>query len=110
MKTLSIDNQESSNKLFAFLDARRKSYAASTHYSDAERVRAEQIKLGLEMVYSTNAPVQMTFRKKFITIKVESPRVRDRKTLALLESDYDKEGVVKVVTNCGILYRIPKKV
>ena len=108
MKTLTIDKQESSNKLFAFLDARRKSYAASTHYSEAERTRAERMKLGLEMVYSTKTPVMVTYRNKFISIKLDSPKVRDRQTLKLLEQDYDKAGIVKVETNCGILYRIPK--
>lgn len=108
MKTLTIDNQEASNKLFAFMDARRKSYAASTHYTEKERVRAERMKLGLEMVYSTRIPIEVTYRNKFIAIKLDSPKVRDRQTLKLLEADYDKAGIVKVESNCGVIYRIPK--
>ena len=51
----------------------------------------------------------ITYRKKFITIKLDQARIKDRKTLALLEKDYTVEGgITKVVTDQGVTYRIAR--
>jgi len=95
---------------FAFAasrDARMRATAMWSHYTEAEKVRAERIKLGLEMVYSAKA-IYVNPRAKFIAIKIDKPTVRDRKNLVLLEQDYDKINVKKVVSEQGITYRIPK--
>lgn len=88
-------------------DASMKSYAASTSYTEAEKVTAERVKLGLEMVYSAKA-VYITYRKKFVSIKLDQARVRDRVNLKFLEAEYETKGYVKAVTDQGITYRIPK--
>ena len=88
-------------------DAKMKSYAASTFYTEKEKVTAERVKLGLEYVYSAKG-VYITFRKKFISIKLDNPRVRDRVNLKLLEQEYESKGYVKASTEQGITYRIPK--
>lgn len=88
-------------------NARMRATAMWSHYTEAERVRAERMKLGLEMVYSAKG-VYINPRNKYITIKIDNPTVKDRKNLALLEQDYDKLGVKKVVTAQGVIYRIPK--
>ena len=88
-------------------DARMRAVAMWSHYTQAERVRAERIKLGLEMVYYAKG-IYINPRGKFIAIKVDNATVRDRKNLALLESDYEKAGIAKVVTAQGVTYRIPK--
>ena len=92
----------------AAIDARMKATALWSHYSDAEKVRAERMKLGLEMCYSTNEPIYVSPRKKFISITVRGSKVRDRKNLALLEQDYAALGITKVLTDQAIIYRIPK--
>ena len=89
-------------------DARMRAAAMWSHYTEAERVRAERMKLALELCYSARA-FYINPRGKFITIKIENPRVKDRANLALLESDYEREGVAKVVTAQAVIYRIPKK-
>ena len=88
-------------------DARMRAVAMWSNYTQAEQVRAERIKLGLEMVYNAKG-VYLNPRLKFIAIKVDQPQVRDRKNLALLEKDYEVLGITKVVTEQGITYRIPK--
>ena len=88
-------------------DARMRAVAMWSNYTQAEQVRAERIKLGLEMVYNAKG-VYLNPRLKFIAIKVDQPQVRDRKNLALLEKDYEVLGITKVVTKQGITYRIPK--
>jgi hypothetical protein len=88
-------------------DASMRAVAMWSHYTDKERVRAERMKLGLEMVYHAKA-IHINPRGKFIAVKVDQPQVRDRKMLALLEKDYELLSITKVVTEQGITYRIPK--
>ena len=109
MQALALDAKEATNKFAAYRDARVRSYAASTHYTDAEKVVAERIKLCLELVYRARE-VYVTFRKGFIAIKLDAASVRDRKGLEIVERDIAERGVVKVVTAQGITYRIPKRV
>ena len=88
-------------------DASMKSYAASTSYTEAEKVTAERVKLGLEMVYSAKG-VYLTYRKKFISIKLDGARVRDRINLKFLEAEYETKGYTKSSSAQGIIYHIPK--
>jgi len=92
---------------YAARDACMRSFANATLYTEAEKNRAERMRMGLTLVYA-GKEFHIEYRKKFISLKIDRPVVRDRKTLALLESDYDLLGVVKRVTNQGITYRIPK--
>jgi hypothetical protein len=108
MNATELDTKAAPFAWVAARDAAMKSYAASTLYTEAQKVRAERMKLGLEMVYSARSAF-ITYRKKFVTIKLDQARVRDRKTLALLEQDYTAQGdVTKVVTDQGITYRIAR--
>ena len=89
-------------------DAAIKSYVASTNYTDEQKLRAERVKLGLELVYNNRA-VRINYRAKWITLKVEGASVRDRRSLALLEADYVAQGITKRVNLEGdILYKILK--
>ena len=90
---------------FAERDARLQSAVNSSLFTDAQKLRAERVKLGLELVYSAEK-VYIEFRKKFISIKVNKPNVRDRKGLALLEVSYTAEGFEKCKTAQGVTYRI----
>jgi hypothetical protein len=108
MKEKELDTQSAGYYAYAAArDARMKAVAMWSHYTEAERTRAERIKLGLEMVYYAKG-IYVNPRGKFIAIKVDNATVRDRKNLALLESDYEKAGITKVVTQQGVTYRIPK--
>jgi hypothetical protein len=88
-------------------DASMRAIAMWSHYTDRERVRAERMKIGLEMVYNAKG-IYVNPRGKFIAVKVDKPQVRDRKNLALLEKDYELLGITKVLTEQGVTYRIPK--
>ena len=88
-------------------DASMRAIAMWSHYTDQERVRAERMKIGLELVYNAKG-IYLNPRGKFIAVKIDQPQVRDRKTLALLEQDYELLGITKVLTKQGVTYRIPK--
>ena len=90
---------------FAERDARMRSAVNSSLFSDSQKLRAERVKLALELVYNSDF-IKIEFRKKFISVKVQKPRVKDRKTLDLLEQDYKHEGYTKVLTAQGFTYRI----
>ena len=107
MKT--AESEVNSAGKFAFAaarDARIKSYAESTHFTEKEKIRAERMKLILDLCYYTTG-VHINFRKKFVAIKVEAAEQRDRKLLNELESAWEKEGITKHTTAQGIIYRIP---
>lgn len=107
MKAQELDTKPAGFYAYAAArDARMKAVAMWSHYTEAERTRAERMKLGLEMVYS--GTVYLSPRGKFIAVKVDKAQVRDRKTLALLEGDYEKAGITKAVSPQGVTYRIPK--
>jgi hypothetical protein len=109
MQTKDLDTKNAGFYAFAAArDARMRAAAMWSHYTPAERAKAERIKLGLEMCYSAKG-FYINPRSKFITIKVDNPTVRDRANLALLEQDYAAQGITKIVTAQGVSYRIPKK-
>ena len=108
MQTTELDTKNAGFYAYAAArDARMRATAMWSHYTEAEKVRAERIRLGLEMVYSAKA-IYVNPRAKFIAIKIDSPTVRDRKNLVLLEQDYDKLSIKKAVSAQGVTYRIPK--
>lgn len=107
MQTLTIDANEAVNKFFAYNDARTRSAAASTHYDYSQKVQADRMKFALELVYGFK-DIYVTFRKKFIAIKIDNARVRNKADLLELEEQWTTSGVVKVVTPQGVTYRIPK--
>jgi hypothetical protein len=108
MKAQELDTKSAGYYAYAAMrDASMRAIAMWSHYTAQERVRAERIKIGLEMVYNAKG-IHINPRGKFIAIKVDQPRVRDRKNLALLEQDYELLAITKVVTEQGVTYRIPK--
>lgn len=108
MKQKELDTVDAGYFAFAAArNARMRATAMWSHYTDAERVRAERMKLGLELCYSAKG-FYINPRNKFIAIKIDNPVVKDRKNLNLLEKDYEAEGITKVLTKQGITYRIAK--
>ena len=102
-----LDTQSAPNRWWAARDASIKSYDQSTTYSEQQKVAAEAMRLGLDLVYA-NKGIHINYRQKFITVKVDGAQVRDRRELALLEQDYEQRGYRKAVTNQGVIYRIPR--
>jgi len=109
MQTKELDTKNAGFYAFAAAqNARMRAAAMWSHYTQAQRIQAERIKLGLELCYSAKG-FYINPRNKFITIKIDNPTVRDRKNLAILEADYAKQGITKIATAQGISYRIAKK-
>jgi hypothetical protein len=90
---------------FAARDARMKSLVNASRFSDSQKLKAERMKLALELVYACEE-VSITNCKKWIRVKVHKANIRDKKQLALLEKDWTKEGITKVSTNQGVIYHV----
>ena len=91
----------------AALNARMTSLVNSSHFSDAQKLQAERMRLAIDLVYASRG-VHVNYRKTQITIKVDQPRVRDRAMLAMLEQDWTGAGVTKRVSDQGVNYRIAR--
>ena len=107
MQNKDLDTQASPVKWFAARDARMKSYAQSTSYTEQAKLRAERMRGALELCYIHNE-VHINYRQRFIAIKVDGAEVRRKKDLALLEADWAKEGIIKRTSAQGVIYRIPR--
>ena len=92
---------------FAARDASMNHAINASRFTDAQKLKAEQVKLALELVYSCEK-VDITNNKTFIRVKVFKGTVRDRKNLRLLEADWAKEGIEKKFTPQGIIYSVAK--
>jgi hypothetical protein len=108
MKAETLDTQRAPNAWYAIKDARMQNIAYQSTYSQAQQVAADRMAMVMPMLYNTKG-VHINYRKKFIAIKLEEPVIKDRKGLKLLEADYVKAGIIKKISEQGIVYRIPRK-
>lgn len=109
MQTRELETQNAGYFAYAAArDAAQRSYAASTYYTEKQKIAAERMRLALEMLYSARA-FHINYRDRFVAIKLDQPTVRDRKNLAQFEAEWSAAGIVKRTTAQGIIYRIPKK-
>jgi hypothetical protein len=99
-----LDREKAPFAWVAVQDARMRSLANASLYTDAQKLKAERIKLALELVYKTKG-AYINYRKKFIVIKLDDATVVDKKGLKFLEDGWD-DTVVKVPTPQGIIYRV----
>ena len=93
----------------AMQDAAMRNHKNASRYSDAKKVRAERLKQILALIYSAK-DIHVNFRQQFIAVKVEQGRLRDeqaRKDLAVLEKDWEVEGITRLNTKQGFIMRIP---
>lgn len=107
MKVQALDNQESPSKFAAAYDARMRNIAVGSTYSQKEKTRADRMKFALELCFNFKE-IHINYRQKFIAVKVDNAVVKNRKDLALLESDWEKEGIVKRTSAQGVIYHIPR--
>jgi hypothetical protein len=108
MLTLALDTKEAANKFFALQDRRMRNHVNKTLYTLAQHIRAERMKLALELCVRGTV-YEVSYGKRSASVKVQDGAfVADRKTLALLEQDWAKEGIYKKVTAQGFQYHIPR--
>ena len=92
--------------VYSGMDAMRRSSNNASRYLTAQKTEAARVQQGLSLCY-TQRPIYVTYRTKFIAVKVTG-QVRDRAMLRSLEEEYAQRGYTKVNTPQGVIYRIPK--
>ena len=109
MKAATIGNDDAKEfKWYAARDARMRSIAAESSYGPAQQMAAVRMKMALEMCYKCKE-VYLTYRKKFIALKVDAPTgVSLKKELKVLEAGWELSGYTKKESAQGITYCIPK--
>lgn len=90
---------------FAQRDARMRSAVNSSRYTEKQKIRAERMKMVLGLCLKAE-DIYIEYRKKFISVKVNKPRLINRTELTLIEGDWAKENIVKVMTSQGFTYRL----
>jgi hypothetical protein len=108
MLTVSLDTKESSNKFFALQDRRMRNHANKTLYTMTQQIRLDRIKLALELVVRGTV-YDVSYGKKSASVKVQDgATIVDKKTLKLLEDDWESEGIFKKVSAQGFQYHMPR--
>ena len=108
MKEQELENKGAGMYAYAAArDARIRSYANSTLYTEAEKIRAERMRGALELCYM-HSGVHVNYRQRFVAVKVNGAEVKRRQDLRALEQDWANEGITKHVSGQGVIYRIPR--
>ena len=90
---------------FAARDAAFKSAVNASRFSNQLKLKAERMKLVLEMIYASDE-VTITYCKKWARVKVHNARPRDKKLIKEWEDNWSRDSIVKAVTDQGIIYRV----
>lgn len=90
---------------FAARDAAFRSAKNKFNFDDVQKLRADRIKASLEMLYSYS-DIKLDYCTRHIRIKLITPHVRDKKMLKELESQWADQGIVRVKTAQGLIYRV----
>ena len=107
LKQRELDTKSAGRFAFAAArDANRYSDECRMLYTAKERAQAETLCDIVTMAYA-GKQVYITFRKTFISIKVDAPIVRDRKIVRELEEICTENGYVKARSAQGLAYQIP---
>jgi hypothetical protein len=85
-------------------DAKEKNTINKANCSFEEVRRIENARMLFEMAYNSDS-LLVNYRKKFNTIKIVNKRVLDKKIAKQLEANLAADGVVKVKTPQGLIYR-----
>lgn len=109
MKAQFINSQEADNKVAAFFKSQLISTVNSSAYSTKQKAKAEGMLYALQLAYASTRSF-LNYRKSFVAIKFENAKVKNRQILKELESDFETQGITKVVSGQGIIYRLPKQV
>ena len=106
MKTAVLDTQEAPNKWWAAQDARMRNIANKSRWDAGVQRRVSAMLMALDSIYSGR--IYEAYGVRRVAIKIDSPQVRDRKWLRIMEADWAAEGITKTVTPRGILYQVAK--
>ncbi len=104
MKTIEKETRSAPCAWWAAQDARMKSYANKSHWSQEVHLKVDRMKVALGQLYA--GKIYEAYNPKRVSIKIDQPIVKDRQWLKLMEEEWERRGVTKTITSKGILYRV----
>ena len=107
MQAQAIDRDEAITPWFAAKDAHIRSEVCKQAYTSKQQAKADGLRYALELCYVCKE-VYVTYRQRFIAVKVEHVKDFNRKELRALEAGLNDAmcTVSKIVTKQGFIYRI----
>ena len=90
---------------FAARDADFRSAMNKSRFDDKQKLKADRMKQILGMLYSYQE-IKLDFCIRHIRIKMINPDVKNKKMLKEMESQWADEGIVRVKTKQGLIYRV----
>jgi hypothetical protein len=106
-----IETEHKSAGRFAFFaarDAAFKSAVNASRFSNELKLKTERMKLVLEILFASDE-VTITYCKKWARVKVHNARPRDKKLIKEWEEAWATDGIVKVLTEQGVIYRVSEQ-
>lgn len=88
-------------------DASQRSAVYATTHGYQDKLKAERIKLMLDMMYYTDS-TSITYCKNWIRVKAHNARKQNRELIAEMESHWAEQGITKKITAQGIIYNVRK--
>ena len=104
MKTIDKETRTAPCAWWAAQDARMKSIANKSKWSDSIQLKVERMKMALGELYA--GKIYEAYNPKRVSIKVDKPFIRDLKLLREMEAYWAEQGITKTQTSTGLLYRI----
>ena len=106
MLTVDKNTSEAPNKWWAAHDARMRNIANKSRWDAGVQRRVSAMLMALDTIYYGR--IYEAYGVRRVAIKIDSPQVRDRKWLRIMEADWAAEGITKTITPRGILYQVAK--
>ena len=104
MKSTVKDTLEAQNKFWAAQDAQLRNTVNKSLWDRDVQLKIDRMKVALGDLYSGR--VFDNYNVRTAGVKIDNPTIRDRKLLRSMEAQWAQEGIVKVKTSRGILYRV----
>lgn len=93
---------------FAARDVALKSAVNASRFSTQLKLKTERMKLVLEILFASD-DITITYCKKWARVKVHNARPKDKKLIKEWEDTWASDGIVKVMTEQGVIYRVSEQ-
>jgi hypothetical protein len=105
MHTYTIDTKAAPTKWWAKADAEARNAVNIALWNEWKQLRAEMIKTQLMLVYRARG-FYVSYGKKGISVKVDHvSSIRDRQYLRALEREWKDAGLIRKLSDQGVIYR-----
>ena len=107
MKTTHLNTDQAKSRVFALLDRRHRNAVNRQLFTDAEQLKAEQMRMVLLTTHKGAVVYEPSYGTTGFSVKVVG-FITDAGLLSEIETEWALQGITKRVTPQGVLYRVKK--